>query len=101
MLARLIMTEAMLNRILTEAGAKASKDDERELAEGSRLTLYVAHDGASLSVGRIAAVRVDGHIVIAKNDKGERYFFALDDVYAASVDAGATPSGGSRKAGFL
>ncbi len=100
MLARVPMTEAMLNRILTEAGAKAAKDDERELAEGSRLTLYVAHDGASLSVGRIAAVRNDGHLLIARNDRGERYFFALDDVYAASVDAGATPAG-SRKAGFL
>ncbi|HTJ81897.1 MAG TPA: hypothetical protein VL400_09230 [Polyangiaceae bacterium] len=94
------MTDAMLNRILGEAGAKPGKDDERELGEGSRLTLYVAHDGASLTVTRVAAVKIEGQVVVARNDKGERYFLQLEDIFAAGVDASPAQQSG-RKAGFL
>ena len=90
----------MLTRILTEAGAKAGKDEVRELSEGSRLTLYVAHDGASLTISRVSSLKVDGELVVAKNDKGERFFVQLADVFAAGVDATAAQSS-ARKAGFF
>ena len=94
------MTEAMLNRILAEAGAKAGKDEVRELSEGSRLTLYVAHAGASLTIGRVSSLKIDGDVIVAKNDKGERFFLQLGDVFAAGVDATAAQSS-ARKAGFF
>jgi len=93
------MTGAMLKAVLDEASAKEGKDGERELAE-RRMTLYVAHDGATLTIGRIEGLRQDGDILRARNDKGERYFVALEDVFAASLDA-AQSGASARKAGCL
>jgi hypothetical protein len=64
------------------------------------LTLYAAHDGVSLTVGKIEEVRVTGGLVRARNAKGETFLLALEDVFAAAVDAGAE-GGSGRKAGFL
>ncbi|MFO0555546.1 MAG: hypothetical protein U0271_44625 [Polyangiaceae bacterium] len=97
------MIEAMLTRILAETHARRSDGGEYELGEGKRLTLYVAHDGASLSISRIETLRlVEEGILVAKNDKGERFFVSLADVYALSAEAASSGgSAGSRKPGFL
>ncbi len=101
------MTDAMLERILGEAHAtapskEAGKEGERALGEGRRLTLHVAHDGAAMTVARIEAIRVaPGGLLVATNDKGERYFVALDDVFAVAVEAGTKAGSAGRKAGFL
>lgn len=94
------MTEAMLTKILSEAGAR-KEEGEYKLGDGRKLTLYAGHAGVSLTAARIEGVRLleDG-TVVAKNDKGERYFLALEDLFAVGTDgSGATAS--SRKAGFL
>jgi hypothetical protein len=101
------MTEAMLERILGEANASApakgkDADEERTLGDGRKLTLHLAHDGAAMSVARIEAVRIaPGGVLVARNDKGERFFVALDDVYAIALDAGTSTGSATRKAGFL
>jgi hypothetical protein len=95
------MTEAMLKRILEEAQAKKGEGGEQELGEGRKLTVYAAHAGVPLTVSKVVGVRMlDGATVQVRNDKGERTFIALDDMFAAGVE-GAGPSSMSRKAGFV
>ena len=93
------MTEAMLVTILDEVQAKR-EGAEHVMPEGRRVTLYAAHAGVGLTVGKVASMRIANGLVRARNDKGETYVVAVDDVYAASVEAGsAGPS--ARKAGFI
>jgi len=40
--------------------------------DGAALTLYVAHDGVSLTVSRVEGIRVDGEIVYARTAKRRR-----------------------------
>jgi hypothetical protein len=95
------MTEAMLKRILDEAQAKKGEGGEQELGEGRRLTVYAAHAGVPLTVSKVVAVRaLDGGTVQLRNDKGERTFLALEDMFAAGVE-GAGASSLTRKAGFV
>jgi len=89
----------MLDAILDEAQAK-TVEGERIMTEGRRVTLYAAHDGVPLTVGKVESVRVQGALLRVRNDKGDIYVLSLEDLFAASVDGGA-PSAGSRKAGFL
>ncbi len=93
------MISNMLDAILDEAHAK-NVEGERIMTEGRRVTLYAAHDGVQLTVAKVESVRVQGALVRAKNDKGDIYVLALEDLFAASVDGGG-PSATGRKAGFL
>jgi hypothetical protein len=95
------MTETMYTTVLEKAECKKSKDGTAELPEGRTLTLYVAHDGSSMSVGRLTGLRLaQGGIIEARDVKGELYILSLEDIYAASI-SGAGKSALSRKAGFL
>jgi hypothetical protein len=91
------MTEEHLTALLTIAEAK--KDDKGFLraAEGRHLSFYVASSGASLTVGKIEAVKVEKHLVQARTVRGETYVIALEDVFAGSVEQ---PASAGRKAGF-
>jgi hypothetical protein len=92
------MTEEHLASLL--GSAKAKKDDEGWFvpAEGRHWTLYVASSGASLNVGRVEAVRTEGALLHARTVKGELFVLALEDVFAAALEA---PAAGGRKAGFV
>lgn len=92
------MTEEHLVALL--ASAKAEKDGEgwHVPAEGRNLTLYVASGGVSLNVGRVEALQTQGALLRARTVKGELYVLALQDVFAAAIDA---PAAGGRKAGFV
>lgn len=93
------MTEAMLVTILDEVQAKR-EGAERVMPDGRRVTLYAAHSGVGLTIGKVASMRIENGLVRARNDKGETYVLSLEDVYAASIEAGsAGPS--ARKAGFI
>lgn len=61
------------------------------------LTLHVSHDGVGLTVGRVAALKLEGELVLARNTKGDQYVLSLDDLFAASVEG---PKERSRQAGF-
>jgi len=91
------MTEEHLTALLNAADAK--KDDKGWVAasDGRLFTLYVAYGGASMSVGRVDAVRVEGKLLHARTSKGELYLLALADVYAGAIEG---PTATSRKAGF-
>jgi hypothetical protein len=93
------MTGPALISTLEELHAK-NVEGEYHLPEGRRITLYAAHDGVALTVAKVESVRLTSGLVRAKNDKGDIYVLSLDDLFAASVDAGSQSASG-RKAGFL
>jgi hypothetical protein len=91
------MTEEHFNALLTAAEAKR---EERgyALPEGRSLTLYVASNGASLTVSRVQAVKLEKGLIHAQTIKGERYVVELSDCFGGSIEA---PPTGGRKAGFV
>jgi len=93
------MTDDHLSALLAlcEAGKK-DKEGWFHLPEGRHLTLYAAFNGASLNVARIADLKRDGDLVMARTVKGETYLLALSDVFAGAVEASAAQA---RKAGFV
>jgi hypothetical protein len=93
------MTEEMLRTIIEVAGSELDKAGTASLPERHLLTLHMAHDGASLSIGRLVRLSLRGEVLTAEDDKGELFVASLSDAYAATISA---PSGGSaRKAGFI
>jgi hypothetical protein len=94
------MTDTMLQAILDEVQAK-SENGERILPDGRRCTLYVSHDGVGLTVAKVESIRIGDGLLRAKNDKGEIYVVALQDLFAASIDSAGGTSSSGRKAGFI
>jgi hypothetical protein len=96
------MTGEHLEAILKTAGAKAEKDGGGwiSLPEGTLLTLHVAHDGASMTISRVEAIRPDGELVYARNPKRELFAVVRSDVYAVAVEGEATAGKVVRRAGF-
>ena len=75
-----------------------SEDDGWMKAPAERhITLYAAHDGVGLTVGKVEAVKLDGELIWARTRKGETYQLSLGDVFALAVEA---PQNTERKAGF-
>src|ERR1700733_2944789 len=70
-----VMTPEHFDVILKNAQAKpaagAEKDGFLSLPEGKMLSFYVAHEGASMSVSRVEAVKLDGELVFARTTKRE------------------------------
>lgn len=92
------MTDDHLGALLTVAEGKKEKDGWFTLPEGRHITLYVAFNGASLSVSKITHVKRDGGLLVARTVKEESFLLAIADVYAGSVEA---PASSGRKAGFV
>ena len=94
------MTPEHFDAILKNALAKSDgeKNGFSTLPEGTTLTLYVAHAGASLAVPKVEAVRSEGELVYAKTQKRETFCIVRTDVFAVSMEGGGgTPA---RRAGF-
>lgn len=91
------MTDDHLGALLTVAEGKKEKDGWFTLPEGRHIALYVAFNGASLSVSKVTQMKRDGALLIARTVKEDTYILAIDDVYAGSVEA---PASSGRKAGF-
>jgi hypothetical protein len=94
------MTGDHLDAILKQAGVKSDKDGWSSLPEGATLTLHVAHDGASMSIGRIDAVRQDGELLYARNPKRELFAVVRSDVFAVAIEGEPTAGKVVRRAGF-
>lgn len=92
------MTPEHLSALLQVAAVTTDSEGWQHPAEGRSLTLHLAHDGATLSVSRICALRSDGKLVYAKSTQGEQYVVSLEDLYAGSVEG---PKEAGRKAGFV
>jgi hypothetical protein len=94
------MTGDHLDAILKLAGAKSEKDGWVTLPEGSTMSLHVGHDGASMTVTRIEALRLEGELVYARNSKRELFVVVRSDVYAAALEADSSSGKVARRAGF-
>jgi len=94
------MTGEHLEAILKLAGAKADKDGWMSLPEGNTLTLHIAHDGASMTISRVEALRSDGELVYARNPKRELFVVVRSDVYAVALEGEAAAGKVVRRAGF-
>jgi hypothetical protein len=94
------MTEEILKAALDTAEAKTDKDGWAELPEGRVMTLYAGHEGVSLNVTKVEAIKITHGLLRARSSKGETFVLALTDVFAIAVDGGGK-TGHARKAGFL
>jgi hypothetical protein len=94
------MTGDHLDAVLKLAGAKSEKDGWATLLDGGTMSLYIAHDGASMTVSRIEAVRQDGELVYARNPKREIFVILRSDVFAVALEAESVPGKVVRRAGF-
>ena len=91
------MTEEHLTALLNAAEAKKDEKGWVGAADGRLFTLYVAFNGAALTVGRVEALRIDGKLVHARTNRGELYLLSLSEIYAGAIEG---PTATSRKAGF-
>jgi hypothetical protein len=94
------MTGEQLDAVLKTAGAKGDKEGWQLLPDGTALTFHVAHDGASMTISRIDAVRQEGELVYARNPKRELFVVSRADVFAVALDGEASASKVARRAGF-
>jgi hypothetical protein len=94
------MTGDHLDAILKTAGAKGEKDGWTVLPDGTAITLHVAHDGASMTVSRIDAIRQDGDLIFARNPKRELFAVVRSDVFAVALEGEANAGKVVRRAGF-
>jgi hypothetical protein len=91
------MTEDHFSAIVAAAEAKKNNQGWLVTEEGRHVTLYVSAQGTQLTVARVEALRVEGQLLKARTVRGELYILALEDVFAAAVEA---ETKGSRRAGF-
>jgi len=94
------MTHDHLDSILKTAHCKQDKEGWSVVPDGGTLTLYAAHDGVSLNVGRVEALRVDGEIVYARTPKRELFALARTDLFAVALEGAAASGQPARRAGF-
>jgi hypothetical protein len=94
------MTGDHLDAILKTAGARPDKDGWLGLDSGNTMTLHVAHDGASMTVSRVEALRADGELVYARNPKREIFVVVRTDIFAVALEGEATAGKVVRRAGF-
>jgi hypothetical protein len=94
------MTGEQFDAILKTAHAKADKDGWQALPDGGTMSLYVAFNGASITVARVEAVKVEGGLLYARTPKRELYAVAKEDVFAVAIDGAAASGQPARRAGF-
>lgn len=91
------MKQEHLAAVLEGVAARPDKDGWANLSDGRYLTLYAAHDGVQLTVARVEAVQQQAGLVRARTVKGEIYVLALEDLFAAALEAAPAQT---RRAGF-
>ncbi|MGA2449880.1 MAG: hypothetical protein ABTD50_14470 [Polyangiaceae bacterium] len=94
------MTGEQLDAILKTLGAKSDKDGWQGLSDGNTLGIYVAHEGASITISRVESLRREGEVVYARNAKREVFAFVRGDIFALSLDSEGTSTKTGRRAGF-
>ncbi len=94
------MTSDHLDAILKTAHTKQDKEGWHTVPDGGTLTLYVAFNGASLTVGRVEALRFDGELLYARTPKRELFALTRGDVYAVAIEGAGATGQPPRRAGF-
>ena len=92
------MTLEQLHAVLKQMQLKSDKEGAYNLPEGSAITLYIAHGGASLNVQRIESLRCEGELVFGRSTKKEMFALASADIFAVAIDT--PPGAAARRAGF-
>ena len=93
------MRKEIFESVLAKAGAKPGPDAQQVLPPGRTMTLHLGRQGASLSIPRVVALKVDEALVEVHDTKDEIFLFELEDLFAAAVSPDKKGSGG-RTAGF-
>ena len=91
------MTEEHWSALLKVAETKPDDSGWACPPDGRHLTLHVAREGATLTVGRVESLRQEADLVYARTSRGDTYVVALADIFAGAID-GTTKT--DRKAGF-
>lgn len=94
------MTGEHLDSILKLAGAASDKEGWLTLPEGGTMSLHVAHDGASMTVSRIEALRQEGELVYARNPRRELFVVVRSDIFAVALETESVAGKVARRAGF-
>jgi len=94
------MTREELDLILKTLQLKAEKDGTLNLPDDSSATVYVAHDGASMSVSKVASIKAEGDLLFLRTQKKEVYAVARSDIFAIAVEGAAGGQPARRPAGF-
>ena len=92
------MTGEHLELVLKNAQAKPDKDGYLTVPEGTTLTLYAAHDGVSLTVSRVEALKLEGELVYARTARRETYMLGRGDLFAVALEGAVGQP--ARRAGF-
>jgi hypothetical protein len=90
----------VLGRALESAGATIVEGGGRKLPEGKTLTVYVAHGGATLTVGKVVGVKIGSGVAELVTTRGEIVFAKELDLVGAMV-TGTSDAPAGKKAGFL
>ena len=93
------MIPQALDAVLKKAPLKRGSDGWEQLDAGVWLTLYLAHNGVSLTISRVGAIQRDGDLFWAKGAKNELFAFALADLFAVAIER--EPTEASRRTGFV
>ena len=94
------MTADMYQALIARAGCDKDEDGGATLPAGRTMTLYLAHDGASLSIAKVVSLSLADGVVETRDARGETFLVSLQDLFAASISSDDT-RGSGRKAGFL
>jgi hypothetical protein len=94
------MTREELEQALKSLGAKNDKEGFWNVPENTTYTVYVSHDGGTLTVTRVEAVRGEGELVLARTSKKELFALVRSDVYALATEGQSGSSAARRPAGF-
>jgi hypothetical protein len=92
-----VMTQEQLSAALEALSVKTDKAGWSTLPDGRTFTLYAAHDGAPLTIGRVEAVAGKNGLLRARTAKGELYALPVEGLFAVAAEA--TPAQ-ARKPGF-
>ena len=92
------MTQDQLDAIFKTYGAKSGADGWFVFPEGSVVSIYVAREGASVTLARVDGVKFEGDLLFGRTAKKELYAARSPDVLALSFDPGSSMP--SRRAGF-
>ena len=94
------MTREELDLVLKTLQLKAEKDGTHNLPEESSATVYVAHDGASMSVSKVVSLRIESEMLVLRTQKKEVFVLSQKDVFAVAAEGAAGGSPARRPAGF-
>ena len=95
------MERKTVARILELAPGVSAKNDDIDVEESHRLTLYIGEPGQAMSVTDVARVSLDDDFIrIETRDTATVFFFGYDSVQGLSSRPPTSTTAQGRRAGF-